>query len=286
MYYRELPFNLNNISKFPLCKQPNVSIIIPTYNSKNELFSIQKSIQDQSLKNIEIIYIDNDSTDNTTKIIKEFQQKDKRIILLENKGNKGPFYSRNKGALFARGEYIQFLDSDDLLFGNTLERGFLTAKVKNADIVQYKVLIKFKTKYFILNELSKEDIIYQPELSNLMYYGKGTLSQTLFYIFNKIIKRETFLKALIFMGNDILKENLNFNENLYQFFCVLRVADSMLFIKNYGYAKLSRINKNQTLLEVGESPKNANKILHDHFIIVKSLYYKTIETKRDKAICL
>ena len=73
---------------------------------------------------MEIIFVDDCSLDNTTQIISRLQKKDKRIILLKNKRNQGPFYSRNKAAIFARGEYIQFVDSDDILnkqyFGKSL----------------------------------------------------------------------------------------------------------------------------------------------------------------------
>ena len=66
---------------------------------------IIKSIQAQSLEDLEIIFVDDFSLDNTTQIISRLQKKDKRIILLRNKQNKGPFYSRNKAVIFARGEY-------------------------------------------------------------------------------------------------------------------------------------------------------------------------------------
>lgn len=104
-----------DIKPFNFVKNPKISIIIPIYNSQNLIFQIVKSIQFQSLKDIEIIFIDDCSSDNTNEIILELQKKDQRIILLKNKKNKGPFYSRNKGALFSRGEYIQFVDSDDIL---------------------------------------------------------------------------------------------------------------------------------------------------------------------------
>ena len=282
--YRQNDLTLENIKNFNICENPNISIIIPTYNSQDELFSLQKNIQDQSLKNIEIIYIDNNSTDNTTKLIKQFQEKDKRIILLENKGNKGPFYSRNKGVIFAKGEYIQFLDSDDLLFENTLEKAYLTAKLKNIDVVQYKTAIKYET-YQILNEKTKDGIIFQPELSEQIFYGKGWLEQTNHYIFNKIIKTEIYLKALIFMGEDILKKYLFFNEDLLQLFNILRIANSLLFINDIGYIKLNRQKQNNTLFGNMHNPLYANKILYDNFIEVKYIYNKTNNTEHDKETC-
>lgn len=109
-----------NISPFNFIKNPKISIIIPIYNSQKFVFQIIKSIQIQSLKDIEIIFIDDCSLDNTTQIIEKLQKRDKRIVLLKNKENKGPFYSRNKAVIFAKGEYIQFMDSDDILINNFL----------------------------------------------------------------------------------------------------------------------------------------------------------------------
>jgi glycosyltransferase involved in cell wall biosynthesis len=125
---------------------------------------------------LEIIFVDDCSLDNTTQIIARLQKKDKRIILLKNKNNKGPFYSRNKAVIFARGEYIQFVDSDDILINNILEKAYLIAKINNIDIIQYK-FIKKKKKFVIFDESTSFNIINQPELSDQMYYGKGKLMQ-------------------------------------------------------------------------------------------------------------
>ena len=284
--YRSFPLNENNISNFTICQNPNISIIIPTYNSQDELIYLHKSIQAQFFENIEIIYIDNKSTDDTTKIIENLQKRDKRIILLKNKGNKGPFYSRNKGALFSRGEYIQFIDSDDLIFGNILEISYKIAKYYDLDIVQYQFISKFRNRYDIYREnIKKNKIIYQPELRDHMYYGKGRLSQSNFFIFNKIIKKEIFLKALIYMGEEILNENLFFNEDLLQLFSVLRVANSFLYINDIGYAKLDKIKKGKSLFESRYNPKFSNKILHNNFIEVRFIYEKTSNNKHEKSIC-
>jgi glycosyltransferase involved in cell wall biosynthesis len=138
------------------------------------------------LKDIEIIFIDDCSSDNTTQIIENLQSKDKRIILLKNKKNKGPFYSRNKAGLFAKSEFIQFVDSDDILINNILEKAFLIAKMSNIDIIQYK-FIKKKKNFKVFEEATNFNVINQPELSDQMYYGKGKLKQVNYYIFNKII---------------------------------------------------------------------------------------------------
>lgn len=279
-------FNLteHDIKPFKFVKKPKISIIIPIYNSQNFIFQILKSIQIQSLKEIEIIFIDDCSLDNASQIIVKLQKKDKRIILLKNKQNKGPFYSRNKAAIFAKGEYIQFLDSDDILINNILEKAYLIANNNNIDIIQYKFVRK-KIKISIIDEATSFNVIYQPELSDQMYYGKGKLKQDNLYIFNKLIRKNTFLNSLLFIGNDILKIKLYMNEDLIQLFSILRVANSLLFINYIGYLKLENMNYT-SLFNSHHNPKSANRIFHDNIIEIRYLFSKTLNNKKDKSIVL
>ena len=77
-----------HIKPFNFVKNPKITIIIPIYNSQIFILQIIKSIQAQSLEDLEIIFVDDYSLDNTTQIILKLQKKDKRIILLKNKQNK------------------------------------------------------------------------------------------------------------------------------------------------------------------------------------------------------
>mgnify|MGYP002625514497 CR=1 FL=1 len=274
-----------NINPFNFNKNPKISIIIPIYNSQNFIFQILKSIQIQSLKDIEIIFVDDCSLDNTTQIIENLQKIDKRIILLKNKQNKGPFYSRNKAVFFAKGEYIQFMDSDDILINNILEISYIIAKINNIDIIQYKFVKNKNKKYYIFDEITSLNIINQPELSDQMFYGKGKLKQDNYYIFNKIINRKTFLNALIFIGDDLLKTKLYMNEDLLQLFSVLRVANSLLFINYIGYLKLEGMNYT-SLFSSHQNPKSANSIFHDNIIEIRFLFNKSHNNNKDKSIIL
>ena len=273
-----------NISPFNFIKNPKISIIIPIYNSQNFVYQIIKSIQIQSLKNIEIIFIDDCSLDNTTQIIEKLQKRDKRIVLLKNKQNKGPFYSRNKAVIFAKGEYIQFMDSDDILINNILELTYIIAKNNNIDIIQYK-FVKKKKQFYIFDEITSLNIINQPDLSDQMFYGKGKLKQDNYYIFNKIIRKKTFLDALIFIGEDFLKIKLYMNEDILQLFSVLRVANSLLFINYIGYLKLEDTNYT-SLFSSHKNPQFANSIFHDNIMEIRFLFNKSKNNKKDKSIIL
>ncbi|TAL61638.1 MAG: glycosyltransferase family 2 protein [Bacteroidetes bacterium] len=98
-----------------------VSVIIPSYNTEQYIVSCVESVLSQTYKNIEIICIDDCSTDGTYEILQSYAQKYSKIILQSNKENKGAAFSRNRGLHIAQGEYIQFLDSDDSLLPEKIE---------------------------------------------------------------------------------------------------------------------------------------------------------------------
>ena len=104
------------------------------HNQDKYIKYIYSSIQKQEIKDIEIIFVDDASIDNTAKIIKDLMRKDKRIIYLKNNVTRRAFYSRNKGILEAKGEYILVIDPDDLLINNILIKAYGIANQYELDI--------------------------------------------------------------------------------------------------------------------------------------------------------
>ena len=94
--------------------QPLVSIITPMYNSEKFILKTIESIVNQTYSNWELLLIDDGSTDNTIQIVEDFKLKYTNIKLFQNPTNLGAAQSRNKGILEAKGDYIAFLDADDL----------------------------------------------------------------------------------------------------------------------------------------------------------------------------
>ncbi|MEI0698881.1 glycosyltransferase family 2 protein [Brachyspira intermedia] len=113
----------------------NVSIIIPVYNVEKYLEKCLDSIINQTLKNIEIICIDDCSTDNSLSILEKYKLKDNRIVLIKNKVNLGKGDIRNLGINNSHGEYIGFVDSDDTIDERYFEELYNTAKEYDSDIV-------------------------------------------------------------------------------------------------------------------------------------------------------
>ena len=115
---------------------PKVSIIIPVYNMEKYISKCLDSVINQTLKDIEIIIIDDCSTDNSVGIINEYLHKDKRIKFIQLNENSGVSIARNRGIEIAQGEYLGFVDSDDEVDLNFYEELYKKAKKSGADITK------------------------------------------------------------------------------------------------------------------------------------------------------
>ena len=99
---------IDGYQKFNKSRNPDVSVIITIHNQANDIHKVLRSVQNQSIKNMEIIIIDDCSLDNSFEIIKECQKLDERIILISHYKNEGAIKSRTDGIRIAIGEYINF----------------------------------------------------------------------------------------------------------------------------------------------------------------------------------
>ena len=115
-------------------KKDKVSIIIPIYNGEKHLAECLDTIQNQTYTNLEIICINDGSRDKSLSILKEYQKKDDRFIVIDQK-NAGQSKARNEGIRRASGKYISFVDCDDFIELDMIEKMVLKAEETNADIV-------------------------------------------------------------------------------------------------------------------------------------------------------
>ena len=142
-----------------------VSVIIPVYNAEEHLRQCLESVMNQTLKEIEIICVNDGSKDNSLAILKEYAEQDERIIAVDQE-NAGAGAARNNGLRRAKGEYLSFLDSDDFFEEDMLDKAYAKAKEGNADIVvfgsdQYREDLKeYKKVNWVIRE--KELPPYRP----------------------------------------------------------------------------------------------------------------------------
>ena len=114
-----------------------VSVIMPVYNVESCLEECLDTLMAQSLKEIEIICVDDGSTDGSSAILKEKAKKDRRIRVITQK-NSGAAAARNLGFTYATGEYVLFLDSDDFFSKDMLKKSYECAKEQKTDIVLFR----------------------------------------------------------------------------------------------------------------------------------------------------
>lgn len=123
--------------KAKLDESPKVTVVVPVYNAEKYLRECIESIADQTLEEIEMIFVDDGSTDKSLDILKEYEKKDSRIsVITQEHANAG--VARNRGLSVATGEYLSFLDADDFFEPNMLEKAYDKAKNEKAEIIVYR----------------------------------------------------------------------------------------------------------------------------------------------------
>ncbi|WP_020003322.1 glycosyltransferase family 2 protein [Brachyspira innocens] len=275
-----------------------VSVIIPVYNSEKYLEKCLDSVVNQTLKEIEIICIDDCSSDNSYSILEKYREKDNRIIIIKNKTNQGIGKNRNIGIKNASGEYLAFIDNDDFYSNNFLYDLFYTAKKYDSDICYTHSIFRGSEDYDILddNDIKNDDYLIDYTLPSYfyLYSDKGVYNDRLWpwEVWGKIWKREFIIKNnitfidsnyfedLVFLLESIVyspKISVNNNAKYYNRNIVTSAGRSKRSvesdIRNYT-AMFDRIFN----IYYQKSYKNISYAL-DRFIIEVYKFYKKIENK-------
>ena len=236
---------INGILK-PYSK-PKITALITSHNSENFISTAIRSVQNQDFNDIEILIIDDCSSDKTVEIIKTMKIKDKRIKLIQNKVNKGILYSKSLGVLKSNGKYIMFLDSDDLFVNkNIFLMCFNQAINYKIDVVEFSGFEShfnpFEINYTMpkipiyLRYKKNEETIRQPELSNYVY---RRLDDNMFklidgYLWGKTIRSKVLKDSLKQIGRKIYNIKLNYGDDRLINFVLFKVAKSFKFIREFG----------------------------------------------------
>lgn len=187
-----------------------ISIIIPIYNSEKYLKSCLDSVINQSYKDIEIVLINDGSKDGSLNICEEYKRNDKRIKIINNT-NHGVSYTRNCGIKVSKGEYITFIDSDDII-----DKDYIRDLVSSSDGVDL-VMCGF-------NEIVDNDKGYF--LEKIVLSNKNILTGNLKKDYKYLIKYFMPSWAKLFKLSIINKYNIKFPENLL-------ISEDQVFNRNY-----------------------------------------------------
>ena len=274
-YTKKIILSYENKEDFVKRENPKISLVIPVYNKESFLLPLYKSIQNQSMKDIEIIFIDDNSRDNSAKIIQEFMEKDKRIVFIKHDINYRTFYSRNEGVKTAKGKYILFIDPDDLILNNILEKSYETAELNKLDIVQFYFLMGNHKISELSNEFKyKSGILYQPQLKQIFYYGQTR------NLWDKLIKREILMKSEGFMNEEFRSERYEVHDDDALFYGLIKFAESFGFLEQIGY--FYNINIPDSTTKTKFNREKINKIFKALFTIMKYYYVQSDENRKEK----
>lgn len=186
-----------------------VTIIVPIYNVEKYLNECIESILNQTYKNIEVVLVDDGSTDNSDEIIDEYTKKDSRIVAIHKK-NEGVSSARNDGLKIARGEYICFADADDILMEDYVEYMYNMIERDKSDIALTKKMFSNFNNKQIKND--KQEI----------YSGEDTAIDIMLYnipigVYCKMFKKNFIEKENIrFLSDIYIGEGFNFNVKAFQ----------------------------------------------------------------------
>lgn len=198
----------------PKVKFPKVSIIIPVYNVDRYLEKCLASVVKQTLEEIEIIIIDDNSPDDSKKIIKQFQQKDKRITLIEQKVNLGQGVARNCGLDISQGDFIMFLDSDDWLEREACEKAYKQILRNKNDFVFFDLYCrKEKFGFFYIKDNYHSSFKYLKSLKNNFNIDLSNISEnwlTTSWCWSQIYSRDFLNANKIRFSEDRFTEDIPF----------------------------------------------------------------------------
>lgn len=227
-----------------------VSVIVPVYNGEKYLKKCLNSILNQTLQDIEIICVDDGSTDNSSDILKKFASKDNRIKLVSTEKNNGQGFARNLALNEVNGDFIAFIDADDWIDSNALELLFLKAKNNNLNMLFFQMVNYIDSpKNLVETDLYNHQCFINIGIDENTIFNLDDVHDCLFEIpvgpVSKLYKRE-------FLEHNKLKfpENMLFEDNAF-FYNAFFKCNRAGFLKKQLYYR--RRHKNSVTQRMDES---------------------------------
>lgn len=199
--------------------KPYVSILVPIYKvPERYLRKCVESCSNQTLKNIEIILVDDGSPDNCGSICDEYAEKDERIKVIHKK-NEGLAAARNSAFDISVGEYITFLDGDDYLDVATCEKVYAKAKEKNVQMVLWDVTTEYPNSSRIGHSFGKKELEFRGDECRKLQARVLDFNGRIAQAFCKLINREFLVQHKIRHNDDLKQgaEGLIFNIALFEY---------------------------------------------------------------------
>lgn len=245
-----------------------VSVVIPNYNASEFIEQCIKSVESQSYKNIEIVIVDDGSTDNSWDIIKSMAQKN-RTITCVRQNNLNASIARNKGIELASGKYVLFLDSDDELFENAIELLVNEIEKEDAELaIGNFVDIDIKNK--VINK--RKEIKTLSLCKNPIDCVGMTPNPS-----NKLFRLDIIKDKGIYFGNVRIGQDLNFYLKYIVFCNTIKLVDKNIYMWRKVNSSMTN-TCNFRIFDITESFKDIHRFyIQNGFENIYEKYIKMIE---------
>ena len=227
--------------KYKKSDNPDITVVLTMFNQAHCIHKALRSVQNQSLKNIEILVIIDCSNDNSTETIQQYMEEDERIVMVNHSTIEGIMKTRSEGIKLAKGKYITALDGDDaFIHKDILYNSLQVANIGNIDMVEFYTSIYKNDKFsgYIHAHKDTEGIIYQPELRTKFFRINEEHDNyrpiTCRTIWGKIVKNEIFKKAIDNIGTKYTDDYIRGYEDTMMTVSLYQVAQSFYLMKQVG----------------------------------------------------
>ena len=269
----------NNISK-----NPKISIIMPVYNGEKYIHYSLRSIQNQKMKDIEIILIDDYSNDNTLITIEKYIKEDKRIKLIKNNKQRKILYSKSIASLNANGKYIIELDQDDIFIkDDVFDILYSEAEENNLDLVQIRDFVKdnlFFKRITKINDLNMHYIFpkpthykQQPELKDKMFIENNN-----YLLWGLLILTNLYKKVIYKIWPIIMNYQIIYNEDYIITFMLIILSKHYKYLNDFALIHLIH-SKSATNLNWKNNEFYISILFYANFIYNYYIKYNPKEIK-------
>ncbi len=240
--------------------QPKISVIVTTYNTEKYITKCLNALRNQTFSNIEIICIDDCSTDNTVEIIKQQIKQDKRIRLIALENNSGVSAARNQGLKTANAEYIMFCDGDDYYDKTMCEKMYNAISQYHTDLVISEIGIIYQAH----QEMKLSDDYYY----SLKYNDLHAINDNLIFFTDLAPANKIFKRSLINKYNLAFPEGLHYEDAYFctAYFCI---SHTVFYLNERLY---NYVRHEDSIMSDTWSKKNNNDIAIEHLFITFKLF--------------
>lgn len=251
---------------------PFFSIVMPVYGVADYLEQTLQSVAAQTFEDFEVILVDDCSPDDSPKICDAWVKKDERMTVLHLPENGGLSNARNAGFPHVRGEYVFFMDSDDVIDANLLEQVKASLEVNRADVVVFGLLEQYYDRAGVLKQtfpvaVEKTLYLYTPEdvRREVIHLEEKTLYG---YAWNKVYRVQSLRESGVVFEKITLIEDIKFNVSYFDSVCSMNVLNTT------PYHYLKRIDGSLT-----------NKFLPDYFTPSAERVFLVLEQYKNWGMC-